>query len=107
MSLIINNLEKRHQSVVAVNKLSFTVQPGEIFALLGPNGAGKSSLVKMLVGFSSANSGSIELTDSGHTYASIPAHLLGYLPEERGLYPEKTLSKGNQQKIQLITAIRW
>lgn len=147
MSLIINNLVKRHQNVVAVNKLSFEVQAGEVFALLGPNGAGKSSLVKMLVGFSSPNSGSIELTDDGHTYTSIPAHLLGYLPEDRGLYPEKTLkqnlqffaalhgvkdseftqrcaywlgkfnlterlndplkslSKGNQQKIQLITAI--
>ncbi|MEH6393789.1 ABC transporter ATP-binding protein [Pseudoalteromonas sp.] len=147
MSLIINNLVKRHQHVVAVNKLSFEVQAGEVFALLGPNGAGKSSLVKMLVGFSSPNSGSIELTDDGHTYTSIPAHLLGYLPEDRGLYPEKTLkqnlqffaalhgvkdseftqrcaywlgkfnlterlndplkslSKGNQQKIQLITAI--
>ena len=147
MSLIINNLEKRYQNVVAVNKLSFEIQEGEIFALLGPNGAGKSSLVKMIVGFSSPNSGSIKLTNDGHTYTSIPAHLLGYLPEDRGLYPEKTikqnlqffaalhgvkdgeftkrcnywlakfnltdrlndplksLSKGNQQKVQLITAI--
>ncbi|MBB1300406.1 MULTISPECIES: ABC transporter ATP-binding protein [Pseudoalteromonas] len=147
MSLIINNLEKHYKTVTAVNKLSFDVQPGEIFALLGPNGAGKSSLVKMIVGFSSPDSGSIQLNDAGQAYSSIPAHLLGYLPEDRGLYPEKTikqnlqffaalhgvkdseftqrcdywlakfnltarlndplksLSKGNQQKIQLITAI--
>ncbi|MFT6787058.1 MAG: ABC-2 type transport system ATP-binding protein [Pseudoalteromonas rhizosphaerae] len=103
MSLIINNLEKHYKTVTAVNKLSFDVQPGEIFALLGPNGAGKSSLVKMIVGFSSPDSGSIQLNDAGQEYSSIPAHLLGYLPEDRGLYPEKTI-KQNLQFLQHYTA---
>ncbi|MFY8328285.1 ABC transporter ATP-binding protein [Pseudoalteromonas sp. ZZD1] len=147
MSLTISNLEKHYDKVSAVNKLSFDVQTGEIFALLGPNGAGKSSLVKMLVGFTYPDAGSIKLTDANAQYCNIPTHLLGYLPEDRGLYPEKTvkqnlhffaqlhgvkdadfdircqhwldkfnlverindplksLSKGNQQKVQLITAI--
>lgn len=147
MSLTIFNLEKHYDKVTAVNNLSFDVQPGEIFALLGPNGAGKSSLVKMLVGFTYPDAGSIKLTDDSTAYCTIPTHLLGYLPEDRGLYPEKTvkqnlqffaqlhgvtatdfdircqhwldkfnlverindplksLSKGNQQKVQLITAI--
>ncbi|MDC8829575.1 ABC transporter ATP-binding protein [Alteromonas gilva] len=147
MSLRIKHLEKHYNSVTAVSQLSFDVQPGEIFALLGPNGAGKSSLVKMLVGFTHPDAGSIELLEDGNRYAAIPSHLLGYLPEDRGLYPEKTvkqnlqffarlhgvgerdftarcqhwltkfnlservnaplksLSKGNQQKVQLITAI--
>ncbi|MDA8621730.1 ATP-binding cassette domain-containing protein [Psychrosphaera sp.] len=145
--LKVNLLEKHYQSVTAVNGLSFEVNPGEIFALLGPNGAGKSSLVKMLVGFTQPDSGSILLTDNSESYRSIPSHLLGYLPEDRGLYPEKTvkqnleffatlhgvekgdfeercaywldkfslttrideqlkaLSKGNQQKVQLISAV--
>jgi len=145
--LKVNLLEKHYQSVTAVNGLSFDVNPGEIFALLGPNGAGKSSLVKMLVGFTQPDSGSILLTDNSESYSSIPSHLLGYLPEDRGLYPEKTvkqnleffatlhgvekgdfeercaywldkfsltsrideqlkaLSKGNQQKVQLISAV--
>lgn len=145
--LQVNSLEKHYQSVTAVNGLTFEVHPGEIFALLGPNGAGKSSLVKMLVGFTQADRGSITLTDGDETHDYIPSHLLGYLPEDRGLYPEKTvkqnlaffatlhgvsktdfetrclhwlekfslrdrideplkaLSKGNQQKVQLISAI--
>lgn len=147
MSLTISHLEKHYASVNAVDKLSFEVQQGEIFALLGPNGAGKSSLVKMLVGFTYPDAGEIKLVDENQYYSSIPAQLLGYLPEDRGLYPEKTLkqnlqffallhgvsnqdfeqrcqhwlkkfslydrlndplkslSKGNQQKVQLITAI--
>lgn len=147
MSLIISNLAKHYDKVTAVSNLSFDVKSGEIFALLGPNGAGKSSLVKMLVGFTYPDAGSIKLTDGTTAYCTIPTHLLGYLPEDRGLYPEKTvkqnlqffaqlhsvtatdfdircqhwldkfnlverindplksLSKGNQQKVQLITAI--
>ena len=147
MSLTISDLEKHYNTVSAVNNLSFSVKPGEIFALLGPNGAGKSSLVKMLVGFTYPDAGEIKLVDENKYYSTIPSQLLGYLPEDRGLYPEKTLkqnlqffallhgvtnkdfevrcqhwltkfnlsdrlddplkslSKGNQQKIQLITAI--
>lgn len=147
MSLLIKKLAKHYNKVTAVNQLSFDVQPGEVFALLGPNGAGKSSLVKMLVGFSYPDSGSIELLAGNESYSAIPTHMLGYLPEDRGLYPEKTLkqnlqffaqlhgvtpidfevrcqhwlakfnlserineplkslSKGNQQKVQLITAV--
>lgn len=147
MSLKVSQLEKHYHSLIAVNGLSFTVEPGEVFALLGPNGAGKSSLVKMLVGFTQPDAGTIHLSDGNDQYNSIPAHLLGYLPEDRGLYPEKTvrqnlaffatlhgvtakdfdarcnhwlarfnlsdrideqlksLSKGNQQKVQLISAV--
>jgi ABC-2 type transport system ATP-binding protein len=147
MSLTISHLEKHYNTVSAVNNLSFSVKPGEIFALLGPNGAGKSSLVKMLVGFTYPDAGEIKFVDENEPFSSIPSQLLGYLPEDRGLYPEKTLkqnlqffaqlhgvtnddieercqhwltkfslsdrlndplkslSKGNQQKVQLITAI--
>jgi len=147
MELLVDNVEKCYAKVTAIKKLSFKVNQGEIFALLGPNGAGKSSLVRMLTGFTSPDSGEISLTIDGKKYSSIPSNTLGYLPEDRGLYPEKTviknllyfaqlngvdkktaleqakywlerfdlldridaqlktLSKGNQQKVQLITAV--
>ena len=147
MELVVTNVEKSYANVTAIKSLSFTVNQGEIFALLGPNGAGKSSLVRMLTGFTQPDNGTIELSMDNNTFDSIPSHTLGYLPEDRGLYPEKsliknlvyfaqlngidkktatqeadfwldrfellsrkddqlkTLSKGNQQKVQLITAV--
>lgn len=147
MELLVKNVQKTYAKVTAIKNLSFKVKQGEIFALLGPNGAGKSSLVRMLTGFTAPDSGKISLTIDGETHTSIPSYTLGYLPEDRGLYPEKTviknliyfaqlngvknkvalerakhwlerfdlldridaqlktLSKGNQQKVQLITAV--
>ncbi|WP_448565483.1 ABC transporter ATP-binding protein [Thalassotalea ganghwensis] len=147
MKLTVNNIRKQYSNVTAIKQLNFIVNEGEIFALLGPNGAGKSSLVRMLTGFTQPDSGSISLEMDGKYYSHIPAHTLGYLPEDRGLYPEKSviknliyfgqlngmekkdalekarfwlekfdlserhddplksLSKGNQQKVQLITAV--
>ena len=145
--ICVEQVSKEYSSTVAVNQLSFSVNKGEIFALLGPNGAGKSSLVRMLVGFTKPDSGSVSIQLANRYLSEIPAHKLGYLPEDRGLYGEKTLlqnlhyfaalhgvskpdaqknidywlarfdligreneplkslSKGNQQKVQLITAI--
>lgn len=103
MSLTISHLEKYYAGVNAVNRLSFDVQRGEIFALLGPNGAGKSSLVKMLVGFTYPDGGEIKLVDENQHYSSIPAKLLGYLPEDRGLYPEKNI----KTKLTVFCVVTW
>ena len=147
MQITINNVVKRYAKVEAVKQLSFSVQQGEIFALLGPNGAGKSSLVRMLVGFTHPDEGEIQVAFNDEIYSAIPGKALGYLPEDRGLYAEKTLeqnlhyfaqlhginkkeankrmdhwlekfdlldrknqplktlSKGNQQKVQLVNAV--
>ena len=90
MHIKVDNISKHYKEVTAVNGLSFEVQQGEVFALLGPNGAGKSSLVRMLVGFTQADEGQITITVNGEQYMSIPASELGYLPEDRGLYLEKS-----------------
>ena len=147
MELEVQGVTKSYTKVKAVNNLSFTVETGEIFALLGPNGAGKSSLVKMLTGFTEPDEGAIKVSVDNESFNHIPGWALGYLPEDRGLYPQKTiidnivyfsqlngmskkdatqqakvwlekfdlqerendllksLSKGNQQKVQLITAV--
>lgn len=67
-----------------VKDLSFDVLPGEVFALLGANGSGKTSIVRSLLGIYPITSGEMHI--NGRRYAPELASLVGYLPEERGLY---------------------
>jgi len=143
--LIVKNLTKNFNSTQAVNDISFEIQPGKIFGLLGPNGAGKTTTIRTILNIIKPTSGEIIFEGKPITYEYY--NLIGYLPEERGLYrrskvidvltyfaslkninrKEATLrtdkwlkhlniidykekriehlSKGNQQKIQLIAAI--
>lgn len=71
-----------------VNELSFDILPGEIFALLGANGSGKTSTVRSLLDIYQPTSG--ELLIAGQRYSPEHASLVGYLPEERGLYVRST-----------------
>lgn len=147
MQLIVTAISKAYATVQAVKQVSFQIDSGEIFALLGPNGAGKSSIIRMLVGMTKPDSGSIMISYQQQHFDHVPRRLLGYLPEDRGLYPDKSieknllylaqlhgltkaaalsemdywldvfdlttrrhdelkqLSKGNQQKVQLIAAV--
>ncbi|HYW11577.1 MAG TPA: ATP-binding cassette domain-containing protein [Longimicrobium sp.] len=142
----VEGVTKRFGAVTAVDDVSLQVQGGEVFALLGPNGAGKSTLIRMLLGLQRPDSGHIAYRLEGTEGPPRPAHV-GYLPEDRGLYPEikvlptlvyfgvlrgmerraartaaetwlermgladrggeplKSLSKGNQQKVQFISAV--
>ena len=147
MQLIVTAISKAYSTVQAVRQVSFQINSGDIFALLGPNGAGKSSIIRMLVGMTKPDSGSILISYQDEHFDHVPRRLLGYLPEDRGLYPDKSieknllylaqlhglskskalaemdywldvfeltdrrhdelkqLSKGNQQKVQLIAAV--
>jgi len=60
-ALAIQNLTKEYDGTRAVNDISFTIAPGEIFGLLGPNGAGKSTTINMIGGVTHIGSGSIEI----------------------------------------------
>ncbi len=60
-ALAIQNLVKTYDGKVAVNDLSFTIEPGEIFGLLGPNGAGKSTTINMIGGVTRIEAGSIRI----------------------------------------------
>ena len=91
--LLVQAIEKTFESVRAVDGLSFEVRRGEIFALLGPNGAGKTTTVRMLVGILQPDAGRIRFSDDGRETARLDAPRLGYLPEDRGLYPEVPLIK--------------
>ena len=75
---------KAYESKVAVSNLSLSIETGQIFGLLGPNGAGKTSSIRMMMGITLPDSGSIHLFDKPFQRQSLDQ--VGYMPEERGLY---------------------
>ena len=144
MVLELKNIEKSFGEKKVLTGVSFKAEGGKAFGLLGRNGAGKTTSIRILMDVFPANSGEVLINGQPIDYNKIG---IGYLPEERGLYPKKiiidqltyfaelkgmshkdaikeidywlgrlgmmeyrnkrldTLSKGNQQKIQLITAL--
>jgi ABC-2 type transport system ATP-binding protein len=143
--LEVKNLKKTFGQLTAVNQVDFTVNSGEIIGLIGQNGAGKTTTFRLILNLLNQDEG--EVLWKGKKLTKNDFNILGYLPEERGLYPEisieeqiiyfsqlrgqdpkeikskidtwlkkfdvkgertdkvKTLSKGNQQKVQLICTL--
>jgi ABC-2 type transport system ATP-binding protein len=75
---------KAYENKVAVDNLSLSIDAGQMFGLLGPNGAGKTSSIRMMMGITVPDSGSIRLFEKPFERKSLER--VGYLPEERGLY---------------------
>jgi ABC-2 type transport system ATP-binding protein len=75
---------KAYENKVAVSNLSLSIEAGQMFGLLGPNGAGKTSSIRMMMGITIPDSGSISLFEKPFERKSLER--VGYLPEERGLY---------------------
>jgi ABC-2 type transport system ATP-binding protein len=82
--LEVREVLKSYDGRAVVNRVSFDVAPGEIFALLGPNGAGKTTLIRMITDILKPDSGTIHLL--GRAVDGTSRHEIAYLPEERGLY---------------------
>jgi ABC-2 type transport system ATP-binding protein len=80
----LSGVTKAYESKVAVRDLSLSIDAGQMFGLLGPNGAGKTSSIRMMMGITMPDSGSISLFAKPFERASLER--VGYLPEERGLY---------------------
>ena len=144
MLLELKNIDKSFGEKKVLKGVSFVAESGKAFGLLGRNGAGKTTSIRILMNVFPADAGEVLTDGNPIDYDKIS---LGYLPEERGLYPKKliidqlvyfaelkgmkrtdavqsvdrwlkrlelyeyrnkrldTLSKGNQQKVQLITAL--
>ncbi len=144
MVLELKNIDKSFGEKNVLKGVSFTAEGGKAFGLLGRNGAGKTTSIRILMNVFPASSGEVLIDGKPIDYDKVG---IGYLPEERGLYPKKpiidqlvyfaelkgmntkdaikavdywlgrlgmseyrgkkldTLSKGNQQKIQLVTAL--
>ncbi|WP_062049901.1 ABC transporter ATP-binding protein [Bacillus sp. JCM 19034] len=145
MTLKLDGVKKQFGSFTAVNNLSLEIPEKQIFGFLGANGAGKTTTFRMILGLIDQTGGSISW--NGETIDYSKSNEIGYLPEERGLYPKlkvrdqivylgrlrgmkkndiikeleswlerfkvpdyidkkvEELSKGNQQKIQFISAV--
>ena len=89
MSLVVNQLCKNYGHQVAVNQVSFELKQGEVVGFLGPNGAGKSTTLKMIAGFLSPDTGSIQFNGIPiHQDAIEAKKIIGYLPESNALYEQ-------------------
>ena len=85
-------LTRRFGDCVAVDSVSFAIEPGEIVGLLGHNGAGKTTIMKIITGFLEPSAGSVEI--DGQNVAEYPGAVqrkIGYLPESVPLYPEMSV----------------
>src|ERR1035438_5786340 len=80
----LNSISKSYESKVAVDALSLQIESGTMFGLLGPNGAGKTSSIRMMIGITMPDSGTVTLFGKPFSRANLKR--VGYLPEERGLY---------------------
>jgi ABC-2 type transport system ATP-binding protein len=85
MSIVeLQHVHKAYDTKIAVADLSFKIEPGSMFGLLGPNGSGKTSSIRMMIGITVPDSGTVTLFGQPFTRAHLSR--IGYLPEERGLY---------------------
>jgi ABC-2 type transport system ATP-binding protein len=80
----LEKVRKAYGHFVAVDDLSFSIAQGTIYGLLGPNGAGKTSTIRMMIGITVPDSGTVSLF--GEPFRRPHLCRIGYLPEERGLY---------------------
>src|SRR5579864_6500324 len=83
------NLTKRYGSTLALDHVTFAIQPGEVVGLLGPNGAGKTTMLKMLTGYMPPTEGSARVANFDILDQSLDVRRrIGYLPETNPLYEE-------------------
>jgi ABC-2 type transport system ATP-binding protein len=83
----VDNVTKKFGQHLAVDRVSFNVDKGEILGFLGPNGAGKSTTMNIITGYISATDGSVKV--GGHDVLEEPAEVkkqIGYMPEQPPLY---------------------
>lgn len=86
-ALVVSGAVKQFGNHVAVDGISFEVPRGVVYGILGPNGAGKSTMLRMINDIIAPDAGEIAILDGLKPGSAAAAHI-GYLPEERGLYPK-------------------
>lgn len=86
MTLKLDRVTKKFGDTLAVDQLSISIPEKEMFGFLGANGAGKTTTFRMILGLLNPSSGTVTWENKPINYST--SHLVGYLPEERGLYPK-------------------
>ena len=84
------HLTKRYGDKVAVDDLSFIVQPGVVTGFLGPNGAGKSTTMRMILGLDTPTNGTITVNGRPFAEHTHPLREVGALLEARGVHPGRS-----------------
>lgn len=88
----VEHLHKVYGSTIALDDVSFAVEPGEILGFLGPNGAGKTTTMRILTGYLPATSGTARVANHDvHTDSMAVRQRIGYLPEQPPLYLDMTV----------------
>jgi ABC-2 type transport system ATP-binding protein len=87
----LSHITKSFGELKAVDDVSFTVEKGELFGLLGPNGAGKTTAIRCMLDIFKPDSGTVDILDGPMTEKK--KNLIGYMPEERGLYQDIPLDR--------------
>jgi ABC-2 type transport system ATP-binding protein len=96
-------LTKYYGSVLAVQRIDFSLEPGQVLGYLGPNGSGKSTTVKMLIGLLEPTNGQV-LFHGKNIQQDLVGYRkhLGYVPEEANLYPYLT----GYEYLELVGTLR-
>ena len=88
----VNNISKSYNEVLAVDQVSFSINKGEVLGLLGHNGAGKTTIMKMLTGFLSPDTGTINISNMSISNNILDIQkIIGYLPENCPVWSEMTI----------------
>lgn len=90
-SLIIDGLEKSYGDLKVLRRMSFHVNPGEIYGFVGSNGAGKTTTMRIALGVLATDAGQVRIGDTPMN--DTLRRTVGYMPEERGLYPKEQVRK--------------
>ncbi|MCZ4319093.1 ABC transporter ATP-binding protein [Aequorivita viscosa] len=94
MSIQLNHISKSYKKVKAVQNISFTVEPGELFGLIGPDGAGKTTIFRILTTLLIPDDGSASVAefDVVKDYKAI-RNAVGYMPGRFSLYQDLTVEE--------------
>ena len=84
--LEVDGLVKRYGATLALDGVSFAVEPGQVFGFVGRNGAGKTTTMRIVLGVLAADAGTVRW--QGRPVDPGVRRRIGYMPEERGLYPK-------------------
>jgi len=87
----VSHIAKSFGEIKAVRDVTFAVNPGEIFGMLGPNGAGKTTTIRIMLDIFKPDQGKVSII--GGSMTEEKKELIGYMPEERGLYQDIPLDK--------------
>ena len=110
MSLLkVQNVSRHFGSLVAVNGVSLTVEPGELRAVIGPNGAGKTTFFNLISGFFPPTSGTILFDD--HDITGLPAHKRVTLGMARTfqiteIFPELSVRENLRIPVEVAAGLR-